>query len=190
MKFRQDDMFDRFSLDRLDSRKSETLTEKIVKTHCVISCEPYCNFKTECTCINKLITLIKVHLSIHQLLILKMVVLQLLREFAGGTSIHGFEFLVSPKLSQRTKNIWGLLLVVAMIYASMEMRNSVISKYHYSHLSRKILYTKNKGHLQFLWSGLLEYFLQAETLKKNLICHWPSEMRMDRPDKSEKFLGI
>ena len=162
MKFRQDDMFDRFSLDRLDSRKSETLTEKIVKTHCVISCEPYCNFKTECTCNNKLITLIKVHLSIHQLLILRMVVLQLLREFAGGTSIHGFEFLVSPKLSQRTKNIWGLLLVVAMIYASMEMRNSVISKYHYSHLSRKILYTKNKVHLQFLWSGLLVYFLRLK----------------------------
>ena len=105
-----------------------------------------------------------------------MVVLQLLREFAGGTSIHGFEFLVSPKLSQRTKNIWGLLLVVAMIYASMEMRNSVISKYHYSHLSRKILYTKNKGHLQFLWSGLLEYFPSISYyfhIPKNFLIFFP-----------------
>ena len=41
-------------------------------------------------------------------------------------------------------------------------------------------------------------FSKAKTLKKNLICHWPLEiipfirfeMRMDRPDKSEKFLGI
>ena len=59
-----------------------------------------------------------------------MVVLQLLREFAGGTSIHGFGFLVSPKTSPRTKIIWAILLVIAMCYASMEMRNSVISKYH------------------------------------------------------------
>ena len=60
-----------------------------------------------------------------------MVVLQVLREFAGGTSIHGFTFLVSPKTSTRTKIIWALLLVVAMMYATLEMRNSVISKYHY-----------------------------------------------------------
>ena len=41
-------------------------------------------------------------------------------------------------------------------------------------------------------------FSKAKTLKKILICHWPSEiipfirfeMRMDRPDKSENFLGI
>ena len=41
-------------------------------------------------------------------------------------------------------------------------------------------------------------FSKAKTLKKNLICHWPSEIfqfirfekHMDRPDKSEKNLGI
>ena len=48
-----------------NSNSQINLTEKIVKTHCVISCEPYCSFKTECTCNNKLINLIKVHLSIH-----------------------------------------------------------------------------------------------------------------------------
>ena len=60
-----------------------------------------------------------------------MVVLKVLREFAGGTSIHGFTFLVSPKSSSRTKIIWAIAIVVALSYASWEMKNSVIGKYHY-----------------------------------------------------------
>ena len=60
-----------------------------------------------------------------------MVVLKVLREFAGGTSIHGFTFLVNPKLSSSTKIIWAIAIVVALSYASWEMKNSVISKYHY-----------------------------------------------------------
>ena len=56
-------------------------------------------------------------------------VLTVLREFAGGTSIHGFGFLVSHKKSKRSKIIVAISLVVAVIYASAEMRNSVISKY-------------------------------------------------------------
>ena len=60
-----------------------------------------------------------------------MVVLQVLREFAGGTSIHGFTFLVSPKSSTRTKIIWAIAIVVALSYASWEMKNSVTSKYYY-----------------------------------------------------------
>ena len=60
-----------------------------------------------------------------------MVVLKVIQEFAVGTSLHGFGFLVSPKSSPRTKIIWALSLIVAIMYASSEMRNSVISKYHY-----------------------------------------------------------
>ena len=67
-----------------------------------------------------------------------MVVLKVLREFAGGTSIHGFGFLVSHKTSARSKIIWAISLVVAMIYASAEMRNSVISKYQYLFQNHKI----------------------------------------------------
>ena len=55
-------------------------------------------------------------------------VLKVLQEFAGGTSIHGFGFLVKPKLSTRTKTIWAISLVIAMFYASYEMRNSAISE--------------------------------------------------------------
>ena len=61
---------------------------------------------------------------------LEMVVLKVLREFAAGTSIHGFKFLESPKSSSRTKIIWAIAIVVALTYASWEMRNSVISKYY------------------------------------------------------------
>ena len=60
----------------------------------------------------------------------EMVVLKVLREFAAGTSIHGFSFLESPKSSSRTKIIWAIAIVVALSYASWEMRNSVISKYY------------------------------------------------------------
>ena len=60
----------------------------------------------------------------------EMVVLKVLREFAAGTSIHGFKFLESPKSSSRTKIIWGMAIVVALSYASWEMRNSAISKYY------------------------------------------------------------
>ena len=59
-----------------------------------------------------------------------MVVLEVLREFSAGTSIHGFTFLESPKSSSRTKIIWAIAIVVALSYASWEMRNSAISKYY------------------------------------------------------------
>ena len=67
-----------------------------------------------------------------------MVVLKVLREFAGGTSIHGFGFLVSHKTSTRSKIIWAISLGVALMYASAEMRNSVISKYQYLFQNNKI----------------------------------------------------
>ena len=67
-----------------------------------------------------------------------MVVLKVLQEFAGGTNIHGFGFLVSHKTSKRSKIIWAISLVVAMMYASAEMRNSVISKYQYLFQNHKI----------------------------------------------------
>ena len=61
----------------------------------------------------------------------EMVVFKVLQEFARGTSIHGFTFLVRPKSSSWTKIIWAISLVVALTYATLEMRNSVISKYDY-----------------------------------------------------------
>ena len=60
-----------------------------------------------------------------------MLVLKVLREFAAGTSIHGFKFLESPKSSSWTKIIWAISIVAALSYASWEMRNSVISNYYF-----------------------------------------------------------
>ena len=66
--------------------------------------------------------------------ILEMGFLNILQEFAGGTSIHGFSFLVQPTSSIRAKIIWALCLVVAITYASVQMRLSVVGKYHYHYL--------------------------------------------------------
>jgi hypothetical protein len=60
-----------------------------------------------------------------------MVVLEELQDFAGGTSIHGFGYLVSAKSTSRTKIVWAISIFVAMMYATLEMRNSVMGKYHY-----------------------------------------------------------
>ena len=60
-----------------------------------------------------------------------MVVLKVLQDFANKTSIHGLVYLVRPDSSSRKKIIWAISIFVAMMYATLEMRNSVISKYHY-----------------------------------------------------------
>ena len=64
-----------------------------------------------------------------QFLNIEMVVLKVLQEFARGTKIHGFKFLVSPKSWPRTKIIWAISIVVALTYATLEMRNSVVGKH-------------------------------------------------------------
>ena len=76
-------------------------------------------------------------------------VFTVLREFAGGTSIHGFGFLVQNKSSTLTKIIWTLSLIVAISYASYEMRKSVIGK--------KPLFFPNKQSLVIFWLNWIEY---------------------------------
>ena len=59
-----------------------------------------------------------------------MVVLKVLQDFADKTSIHGLVYLVRPDSSSRKKIIWAISIFVAMMYATLEMRNSVNGKYH------------------------------------------------------------
>ena len=61
----------------------------------------------------------------------EMVVLKVLQDFANKTSIHGLVYLVRPDSSSRKKIIWAISFFVAMMYATLEMRNSVMGKYHY-----------------------------------------------------------
>ena len=85
-----------------------------------------------------------------------MVVLKVLREFAAGTTIHGFTFLVSPKSSPRTKIIWTISIVVALSYASWEMRNSVIGK----HILKTLLFTTRLLNGSFLFASYADAFTQ------------------------------
>ena len=57
-----------------------------------------------------------------------MVVLKVLQDFANKTSIHGLVYLVRPDSSSRKKIIWATSFFVAMMYATLEMRNSVMGK--------------------------------------------------------------
>ena len=95
-----------------------------------------------------------------------MVVLKVLREFAGCTSIHGFGFLVSHKTSKRSKIIWAISIIVAMMYASAEMRNSVISKYQYLFQNHKIE-TNDYNLLTTIitWLGILGHSWASKTQK-------------------------
>ena len=61
----------------------------------------------------------------------EMVVLKVLREFASGTTIGGFKWIFDPKSSRTEKIIWTISLAVALMYASLEMRNSVVGKYDF-----------------------------------------------------------
>ena len=88
-----------------------------------------------------------------------MVVLEVLREFSAGTSIHGFTFLESPKSSSRTKIIWAIAIVVALSYASWEMRNSAISKYYcdFRIMKKKLLIINTHVQIHLLKFELVLY---------------------------------
>ena len=54
--------------------------------------------------------------------------LQVLKDFAAGTSIHGLTFLVQPQLSVLKRITWALIFFGALIYAGYQLDKSVICK--------------------------------------------------------------
>ena len=54
--------------------------------------------------------------------------LEVLKDFAGGTSIHGLGFVVDRKKSLLTRCFWAIVFSSLIIYASIELRNSVLCK--------------------------------------------------------------
>ena len=103
-----------------------------------------------------------------------MVVLKVLREFAAGTTIHGFTFLVRPNSSSWTKIIWAISLVVALTYATLEMRNSVVGKYDYIFRTMKFNQWLLMHMLKFICypnitEGMKENILQLNSYKKHTI---------------------
>ena len=55
--------------------------------------------------------------------------LQVLKDFAAGTSIHGLTFLVQPQLSVVRRLSWALIFLGALIYAGRQLNISVICKF-------------------------------------------------------------
>ena len=103
-----------------------------------------------------------------------MVVLKVLREFAGGTSIHGFTFLVRPESSSWTKIIWTICLAVALTYATLEMRNSVVGKYDY--ITKLICWNLN---INLFYNTLIPWdmgLLEVQTLQ---ICSFEFEFEIN-----------
>ena len=60
-----------------------------------------------------------------------MELLQVFKDFAASTSIHGLMFLVQPKLSKIKKISWALIFLVAFIYAGRQLNISFICKFEW-----------------------------------------------------------
>ena len=71
----------------------------------------------------------------------KMGLLQVFKDFAASTSIHGLTFLVQNQLSLGRRASWGLIFIAALIYAGRQLNISVICMFRLlmliiPHLSR------------------------------------------------------
>ena len=55
--------------------------------------------------------------------------LQVLKDFAGSTSIHGLTFMVQPQLSVAKRGAWAVVFLAALIYAGRQLNISVICKF-------------------------------------------------------------
>ena len=52
-----------------------------------------------------------------------------LKDFAGGTSIHGFKFLVEKKATVKSRCFWALVLTTFILYGSLQLRIAVFCKF-------------------------------------------------------------
>ena len=57
-----------------------------------------------------------------------MSILQVLKDFAGGTSIHGLTFIVQPQLPIWKRVTWTLVFIAAMVYATERLHVAIIGK--------------------------------------------------------------
>ena len=55
-------------------------------------------------------------------------VLQVLKDFAGATSIHGLVFIVDTRLSVSKRVAWSLIFTAAIMWASIQLQFAVTSK--------------------------------------------------------------
>ena len=68
------------------------------------------------------------YLSCFFTVISNMVVLQVLKDFAAATSIHGLAFIVDIRLSVAKRVAWSLIFTAAIMWASIQLQFAVTSK--------------------------------------------------------------
>ena len=83
-----------------------------------------------------------------------MVVLQVLKKFAGATSIHGLAFIVDTRLSVFKRVTWSLIFTAAIMWASIQLQFAVTSKLRVDFL-RINLWHKSLLFFGFLHIGIL-----------------------------------
>ena len=81
-----------------------------------------------------------------------MVVLQVLKDFAGATSIHGLAFIVDIRLSVAKRVAWSLIFTAAIMWASIQLQFAVTSKLRVDFLKMR-LRQKNLLFFGFLYIG-------------------------------------
>ena len=67
-----------------------------------------------------------------------MVVLQVLKDFAGATSIHGLGFIVNTRLLIFERVAWSLIFTAAIMWASIQLQFAVTSKFDIRFFKNKV----------------------------------------------------
>ena len=89
-----------------------------------------------------------------------MVVLQVLKDFAGATSIHGLGFIVNTRLSIFERVAWSLIFTAAIMWASIQLQFAVTSKLILDFLKIRLRH-KSLLFFGFLYIGILILIIQC-----------------------------
>ena len=104
-------------------------------------------------------------------LVTKMGFLDILKEFAGETTIHGLAYMAQPKQSVFRKLTWALLFVIFLIYSTVQLKTAVDCKSTYLFFGRLDLFNGTLiseciiNHCKFELSLLKENFWVLTLLK-------------------------
>ena len=89
-----------------------------------------------------------------------MVVLQVLKDFAAATSIHGLAFIVDIRLSVAKRVAWSLIFTAAIMWASIQLQFAVTSKLIVDSLRIRLRH-KSLLFFGFLYIGILISIIQC-----------------------------
>ena len=100
-----------------------------------------------------------------------MVVLQVLKDFAAATSIHGLAFIVDIRLSVAKRVAWSLIFTAAIMWASIQLQFAVTSKLRVDFLKIRLRH-KNLLFFCLLYIGsLILITLKSQLLNKQVLVY-------------------